>query len=55
MNRPLAPLALVLALACANPALAAEDISRINGTKNDTRTGKRGISGNTHAGSSLLT
>ena len=32
MNRPLAPLALVLALACANPALAAEDISRINGS-----------------------
>ena len=42
MNRPLAPLALVLALACANPALAAEDISRINGSIETTAGGHYG-------------
>ena len=42
MNRPLAPLALVLALACTVPALAAEDISRINGSIETTAGGHYG-------------
>ena len=42
MNRPLAPLALVLALACTVPALAAEDISKINGSIETTAGGHYG-------------
>ena len=42
MNRPLAPLALVLALACTVPALAAEDISKVNGSIETTAGGHYG-------------